>query len=102
MFELKQKQAYSTAALARLAADRRVKIALVYDPWFSIFPQPFGGPPLPSSWIRVATWSTPYGEFLRGSVVSFYGTDTTSAEQLRDSLVRFTPSLPPQVKIAWK
>lgn len=79
VFELKKKNAYSTAALARLAADRKVKIALVYDTWFSAFPPSFGGPPLPASWIPVAYWRTPYAEFLGNSVVSFYATDVASA-----------------------
>lgn len=102
VFELKKKNAYSTAALSKLAADRKVKLALVYDTWFSTFPGPFGGPPLPASWIPVAYWRTPYAEFLGNSVVSFYATDSASAEQLRDSLARFVPSLPPEVQMLWR
>lgn len=102
VFELKKRNAYSTAALAKLAADRKVKIALVYDTWFSTSPPSFGGPPLPASWIPVAYWRTPYAEFLGNSVVSFYATDARSAEQLHDSLARFAPALPPEVQMLWR
>ena len=87
VFWLKRKGVYSTAALAKLAQDRKVQIAVVYDSWFSISPlNSLSGPPLPLSWIRVAQWRTPYGAYLGGDTVSFYATNPTEAAKLKSSL----------------
>jgi hypothetical protein len=100
VYLLKQKKEYSTAALAKLTESRQVKIAIVYDSWFSFLPTDFfDGPPLPHTWVRVARWHTPYGIFLGGDTVSFYATDTAEAERLRSSLNQFAPSLPPKVQV---
>jgi hypothetical protein len=103
---LKQKHAFTTDAIAKLTVDRQVKIALVYDPWFSILPltglRGLGGPPLPATWIRVAQWRTPYAQFLGGQIVSFYATDEVTAAALRNSLAQFASTLPKQVEVLWK
>lgn len=95
IFWLKRKRMYSTAAMAKLAAERGVKIAIVYDSWFR------GGylPLLPQSWIRVARWQTPYGVFLGGDTVSFYATSPGDAVKLKANLASFAPSLPPAVQV---
>jgi len=106
VFRLKRNNAYSTASLSKLAGARQVRIALVYDSWFSIAPpiglRGLGGPPLPASWIRVARWRTPYAQYSGSDQVSFYATDPAAAERLQDSLARFAPSLPPQVEVFWR
>jgi hypothetical protein len=100
VFWLKRKGQYSTAALAKLAQDRKVQIAVVYDSWFSIPPQDvFSGPPLPQSWIRVARWRTPYGSYVGADTISFYATNQTEAAKLKSSLVSFTSSLPAEVEV---
>ncbi|HYL85234.1 MAG TPA: hypothetical protein VE263_13440 [Candidatus Angelobacter sp.] len=103
VFALKQKKAYSTEAIAKLAAERQVKVALVYDTWFSKVPLTglggLAGPTLPPSWIRVARWRTPYGQYLGGDTVSFYATNPEEAARLRSNLATFAPSLPPSVRV---
>lgn len=95
VYWLKKTGGYSTAAVAKLARDRQVKIAIVYDSWFSVF----SPPALPRSWVRVERWDTPYGSYLGGTTVSFYVIDPGEAAQLRHSLDLFAPSLPPSVQI---
>jgi hypothetical protein len=97
IFWLKRKGNYTTAALTKLAADRKVKIAVVYDSWFPFLP--YGLPHLPISWIRVARWRTPYGIYLGGNTVSFYAADPEEGAQLKSSLALFAPSLPPDVEV---
>jgi hypothetical protein len=95
VYWLKKKGGFSTVAIARLAEKNQVKIALVYDSWFS----PMPGPSLPSSWVRVERWHTPYATSLGGNTVSFYVTDPAEAVQLRHSLDLFAPSLPAGVQV---
>jgi hypothetical protein len=99
VYWLKKEGRFSTAALSKLAETRHVKIAVVYDSWFSTSQQRFSGPPLPHSWVRVARWQTPYGTFLGDTTVSFYATDVAEAGRLRAALDEFAPSLPPGVQV---
>ncbi len=98
VFWLKRKGLYTNAALTRLAAARNVKIAVVYDYWFSLL-TPIGGPPLPLSWIRVQRWRTPNGFYLGGDTVSFYATNPVEAVKLKSALDGFAPSLPRGVEV---
>lgn len=100
VFWMKRKRAYTTAALARLASTRGVKIALVYDSWFTVRPlYALSGPPLPPSWIRVERWCTAYGFCLGGDSVLFYAVNPSEAAKLKSSLDLFAPSLPPDVEV---
>jgi hypothetical protein len=100
IFWLKHRKNYTTSALTKLAADRKIRIAVVYDSWFSFLPKDqFSGPPLPTSWIRVVRWHTPYGEYLGGDTVSFYAANPVEAANLKSSLALFAPSLPPDVEV---
>lgn len=98
VFWLKRKGLYTNAALTRLAAARNVKIAVVYDYWFSLL-TPIGGPPLPLSWIRVQRWRTPNGFYLGGDTVSFYAANPAEALKLKSALDGFAPSLPRDVEV---
>jgi hypothetical protein len=84
--------------MANITARRGMKIAVVYDSWFSRIKLPVtAGPPLPSSWIRVQRWVTPNGIFLGDGVVSFYAAD---AADLSRVLAQFdTTSLPSVDKV---
>ena len=92
VFWLKRKDLYTNAALTKLAAARNVKIAVVYDYWFSVL-TPIAGPPLPLSWIRVERWRTPNGFYLGGDTVSFYAANPAESVKLKSALDAFTPSL---------
>jgi hypothetical protein len=97
VFWLKRKGLYTNAALTKLAADRNVKIAVVYDYWFSVL-TPIAGPPLPLSWIRVGRWQTPDGFYLGGDTVSFYAASPAESVKLKSALDAFAPSLPRDVE----
>jgi hypothetical protein len=95
IFWLKRRGVYTTDAMAELGARRGVKIAIVYDSWFSRIQLPTtSGPPLPSSWIRVQRWATPNGIFLGDGIVSFYALNPRDADALRGALAQFDTSLP--------
>jgi hypothetical protein len=95
VFWLKHRGAYTADALADLTARRQVKIAIVYDSWFSgTGPSNSYGPRLPLSWIRVQRWNTLYGRFLGDSTVSFYATSAAGAVSLNRALAQFDSSLP--------
>lgn len=98
VFWLIRKGMYSASAMAKLAAERGVKIAIVYDSWFQEGDPP-GVSALPRSWIRVARWKTPYGVFLGGDTVSFYASSPGDAVRLKANLASFAPSLPPTVEV---
>jgi hypothetical protein len=99
VFRLKRHGLYTTANLANLAAARNVQIAIVYDSWFNpVYLNHIAGPPLPSSWIRVARWRTPNGEYLGSAIVSFYAADDSEAAKLKRDLALFEPTLPPGVQ----
>ena len=98
IFWLKRQRKYSTDAISRITADRRVKMAVVYDTWFNDA-NPIGGPSLPGSWIRLQEWQTPYGQYLGGSVVSFYALDPAQSDRLQQTLDQFDSSLPAEVHV---
>jgi hypothetical protein len=95
VFRLRRQGAYDTQALADLAAERHVRVAVVYDSWFSKHPiVPMGGPPIPASWIRVQRWATPNGIFLGDGIVSFYAMNPADAAVLNSALAQFDQTLP--------
>lgn len=100
VFRLRRRGAYTTQALAGLTKSDDIQIAVVYDSWFSNHPiVPMGGPPLPSSWIRVQRWATPNGIFLGDGIVSFYATTPSGAANLQAALTQFDQTLPRAIKI---
>lgn len=100
VFQLRRRGAYTTQSLVNLAESKHVQLAVVYDSWFSNHPiVPMGGPPLPSSWIRVQRWGTPNGIFLGDGIVSFYATSAAEAASLRDALAQFDETLPHAIKV---
>lgn len=98
VFWLAHQGVYSTRLISALATARHVKVAIVYDPWFTSGAVPV--PSLPASWTRVERWTTPYGFYLGGDTVSFYATDPSEVDGLKQSLAGYASSLPPDVRIA--
>ena len=60
---------YNSAAIARIAEERRMKIAVVYDDWYL----PYGG--VPRSWIKAGEWTISNNTICGNSTVSFYAID---------------------------
>lgn len=94
VFRARYHHPYTTEALSRLLAAHDIHTIAVYDAWFSIHPAVrFGGPPLPSNYVRVGSLITPNSGNLGSNTVSFYATQS-SVNHLRSALLAFRPSLP--------
>lgn len=101
VFNARRTGRYTTQFLRDDAAAQHVEIAIAYDRWFGDPPGvPVGGPPLPSTWIRVGQWKLPDYSIIGDKTVSFYAVDPAQADALRDALVRFSASLPNGVYLA--
>ena len=100
IFWAKRAADYKTGVIESESLRQRVKLAMLYDDWFS--PQPrviFGGPPVPANWIRVARWRIESHGRVGSDTVSFYGTDEAAAEQLRAAMNEYRPRLPAAVQV---
>lgn len=76
--------------LDSLVRSRGVKVAIVYDEWFS--------PELLNRWTKVASWQIRDNVILGGDTVSFYVTDKQDAQALLGQLKEFQSSLPEGVR----
>ena len=84
---------YDSAAIASIASERRMKIAVVYDDWYL----PYGG--LPRAWIKAGEWTIPNNTICGGSTVSFYAVDQSqNRDTLHRRLLEFTHDLPADVE----
>lgn len=98
VLERKSQRTYTTQALLEESRRKGTDIAIVYDAWFSNSPVSlFGGPPLPSAWVRVGRWRCDVKGQLGGDTVSFYAVHPQEAADLAGKLKVFAPSLPPHV-----
>lgn len=77
---------YTSSTLARLAADRKVKVAMFYEHWVE------GA--IPATWRKAGSWSVTDGCVLGGGEVSFYATSPAEYELLKARLREFQPQLP--------
>jgi hypothetical protein len=97
VFTAKRAGTYSTQFIDDAAKKRRIEIAVIYDSWFSLHPRSvFGGPPVPSSWIRVRRWRVPFREQLGDDTVSFYALTPAEAAQLGSRLDAFDATVLPK------
>jgi len=82
---------YDTGRIRELAALRGVRIAIVYDKWFT------GRKALPPLWKHVGKWTIPDNVVCGDATVSFYAVDGAEAGKLSERLAEFSPSLPEPV-----
>jgi hypothetical protein len=92
VLDAKRRHAFNTARIDALAREEKVKIALVYDTWFT----DFGG--LPEAWKKVGQWRAPDPHILGGDTISIYAVDRAEAPRLADHLREFAPELPRDVE----
>jgi len=101
VFEAKRKNGYTTHFLEQQAAARKTQLAVVYDSWFSKkWFTVLGGPPLPTSWIRVRRWTVPERNQLGDRTISFYAMSPEGATVLKGQLKDFEPTLPKEVTVS--
>lgn len=85
---------YSTPAfLYKLANDKNVKIAAVYDSWFDSA--------LLNKWQKVATWQIKNNVICGDSIVSFYAVKNNIAPLLKTNLTEYQKSLPADIKVTY-
>ena len=75
--------------LRRLASERRIQLAIVYNKWFTDV--------IPEEWIEVAQWQIHNNVVCGDTVVSFYAVDPAEYGALVANLQAFTPNLPRSV-----
>jgi hypothetical protein len=90
--KLKRERQYHTPDILRLSRQAGVKVALVYDSWYT----PLGG--LPRDWVWVGQWTLPDNVVAGGETVSIYAVDESETIPLMQKLQNFSPLLPKEVK----
>jgi len=90
--QLMHHHAYHTPDILRLSREAGVKVALVYDTWYT----PLGG--LPRDWIWVGQWALPDNVVAGGDTVSIYAVDESETVPLMQKLQDFSALLPKEVK----
>lgn len=88
--KLRMKNLYDTKKIQDLATENDVKIAIIYDHWFT------GG--MPSDWIKVGQWTIPNNVICGGDTVSFYATNPEEEKKLEENLKMFSSKLPMDIK----
>jgi hypothetical protein len=89
--ELMRHHEYHTADILRLSKEAGVKVAMVYDKWYT----PIGG--LPRAWVWVGQWALPDNVVAGGDTVSIYAVDESETAPLMQKLQDFSPLLPKEV-----
>jgi hypothetical protein len=90
--QLMRRHEYRTRDILRLSREAGVKVALVYDSWYT----PIGG--LPRDWVWVGQWVLPDNVVAGGDTVSIYAVDESETVPLMQKLQDFSPLLPKAVK----
>jgi hypothetical protein len=89
---LRMANRYNSAAMDRIAQQRGMKIAVVYDDWYT----PYGG--VPRSWIKAGEWTIPDNTICGDKTVSFYAVNPGEWESLHERLIEFSRELPVDVE----
>lgn len=85
--QLKRNGKYDREQINKLAKEKRVKIAILYDEWFK-------KEGLPSQWIMVGKWKISDNIVCGSDTVSFYSVDYSEKEKLIKNLQTFSSELP--------
>ena len=90
--QARRNHAYNTDAIDRMTRERDVKIAIVYDAWFT----KYGG--LPDGWIKAGEWTQPENVLSGINTVSIYAVYPDEIDALVSHLQDYAPHLPPAIK----
>jgi hypothetical protein len=90
--QLMHRHEYHTRDILRLSREAGVKVALVYDNWYT----PIGG--LPRDWVWVGQWALSDNVVAGGDTVSIYAVDESEMASLMQNLQDFSSLLPKDVK----
>ncbi len=92
VMKMRLQRRYTPEALAKLARERHVSVAAVYDGWFTDGFIMTGG--VPKEWGKVGTWTIRNNIVAASSTVDFYAVDPAESKQLARNLRAFEPELP--------
>jgi hypothetical protein len=93
---LKLSRSFGPETLARLADERGVEVAIVFDSWLG----DWGG--VPPQWTKVAEWGIRNNIVCGDPVVAFYAVRPAATAELRENLRLFESQLPRGVRVAWQ
>lgn len=88
---------YHTRSIARLARQKSVTIAIVYEKWFAN--KSIGG--LPPGWILAGRTVIPGNQVCGDDTLSFFALDPAGARKLSANLRDFAPRLPAAVELRY-
>jgi hypothetical protein len=88
-----RKHDYTSEDIRTAAKENNIKIAIVYDSWFSTD----DGSLIPSEWIKTGTWQIKDNIIAGDDLVFFYAVNSFEAEMLVSNLKNFSEELPKSV-----
>lgn len=88
-----RKGTYSENYVRKIARDKNVDIAILYDSWFSEGDSTI----LPKEWVKAGEWKILNNVIAGDDVVSFYAVKSTEEINLVSNLRAYSKSLPPDV-----
>ena len=89
----KKEHFWTPAFLDSLCKSNKVKLAIVYDSWFS--------DSLTKKWDKAATWEIQNNVICGDSIISFYAMDSLSKNLVQQQLKLFQPQLPKSVVVKY-
>lgn len=93
---MKRNNSFRTEYIYNLAKSKDIKVAIVYDQWFS----KYGG--VPHEWIKVGQWQIKNNLVCGHDTISFYAVDPSEEQRLIFNLKAFSSNLPVEVKQSGK
>ncbi len=92
---------FDTSDIRRMAVERNVKLAIIYDSWFQgegSTRQFWIGPKLPATWVKAGEWRLRMPAVIGDQTVSFYATSLESLPDIQTSLDNYASRLPERVR----
>ncbi|MFA0823378.1 MAG: hypothetical protein ACC612_10880 [Methanomethylovorans sp.] len=93
--KLRRENIYDIQKIQDLATEYDVKIAIIYDSWFT---KGMFAEGIPSDWIAVGQWTIPNNVVCGGDTVTFYATNPEEERKLKENLRIFSSNLPIDIK----
>lgn len=93
--ELRRKRQYTSQKIDEITKERGVKVAIVYDDWFTKDLPTVKN--LPLRWVKVGSWQVKKNFMLGGDTVSIYAVDPSEVQNLISNLKAFAQYLPKDV-----
>lgn len=87
VLRLRRERQFTTARIDELTQRRHVRIAIVYDEWFT------GASALPATWQKAGEWEL-QNPYIASRVVSIYAVPPESVMELRARLQAFSKTMP--------